>query len=70
MEKSDLLKIANSRMPFGKYKGRYFIDLPEHYVVWFYSQVDRNDEISRLIGILYEVKLNCLESLINPLRVR
>jgi uncharacterized protein (DUF3820 family) len=22
-------------MPFGKYEGRYLIDLPEYYVVWY-----------------------------------
>ena len=22
-------------MPFGKYKGRYLIDLPEHYLIWY-----------------------------------
>ena len=30
-----LLKLAEMRMPFGKYKERRLIDLPEPYVVWF-----------------------------------
>jgi uncharacterized protein (DUF3820 family) len=30
-----LLKLAKMRMPFGKYKERRLIDLPERYVVWF-----------------------------------
>jgi len=30
-----LLELARIRMPFGKYKERRLIDLPEPYVVWF-----------------------------------
>jgi len=30
-----LLKLSKVRMPFGKYKERRLIDLPEAYVVWF-----------------------------------
>ena len=30
-----LLKLAKVRMPFGKYKKRRLIDLPEPYLVWF-----------------------------------
>ncbi len=28
-----LLKLANMKMPFGKYAGRYLVDLPENYVL-------------------------------------
>ena len=33
--RSELLELANSKMQFGKYAGRYLIDLPEHYLVWY-----------------------------------
>lgn len=35
MEKEQLVEIANTEMPFGKYKGRRLIDLPEDYLLWF-----------------------------------
>lgn len=35
MEKEQLIEIANTIMPFGKYKGRRLIDLPEEYLLWF-----------------------------------
>lgn len=35
MEKENLLEIANTVMPFGKYQGRVLIDLPEEYLLWF-----------------------------------
>lgn len=30
-----LTATANTRMPFGKYQGRYLVDLPEAYLLWF-----------------------------------
>ncbi|VDZ59886.1 DNA polymerase III subunit epsilon [Serratia odorifera] len=35
MEKENLIEIANTVMPFGKYQGRVLIDLPEEYLLWF-----------------------------------
>ena len=64
----DLIKLANMKMPFGKYKGRALIDLPEPYVVWFNSQGFPPGDIGRLLRQLYEIKLNGLESLFEPLR--
>ena len=34
-DKEDLLKLARWNMPFGKYKDRPLIDLPEAYLLWF-----------------------------------
>ncbi|WP_053335868.1 DUF3820 family protein [Bacteriovorax sp. DB6_IX] len=55
-------------MPFGKYSGRALIDLPEHYVVWFYNKGLPKGELGELMGWLYEIKLNGLESLVRPLK--
>lgn len=52
-------------MPFGKYKGFALIDLPETYVVWFHSKGFPEGEIGRLLGLLYEIKLNGLEELVH-----
>lgn len=36
MEKENLVGIANTAMPFGKYQnGGMLIDLPEPYLLWF-----------------------------------
>ncbi len=35
MQKQDLIDIANTVMPFGKYKARVLIDLSEEYLLWF-----------------------------------
>jgi uncharacterized protein len=64
----DLLKIARTRMPFGRYEGRLLIDLPEPYVVWFAKNGFPEGNLGRLLGLLYDIKLNGLESLFDPLR--
>jgi uncharacterized protein (DUF3820 family) len=63
-----LLKIARTRMPFGRYKGRLLIDLPEPYVIWFAKKGFPEGELGRMLQILYEVKMNGLEYLFKPLR--
>ncbi len=68
LEAQQLLKLARYRMPFGKYKGDLLIDLPEPYVVWFAKQGFPKGELGAMLGILYEIKLNGLEYLFEPLR--
>jgi uncharacterized protein (DUF3820 family) len=65
----DLHKIANLRMPYGKYEGVALIDLPEPYVVWFNKKGFPEGELGRLLALLYEIKLNGLEYLFEPLRL-
>jgi uncharacterized protein len=66
----DLRKLANWRMPFGRYKDRRLVDLPEPYVVWFHGQGFPEGELGRLLAQLYEIKVNGLESLLEPLKSR
>lgn len=65
----DLLAIARTRMPFGRYEGRVLIDLPEAYVVWFAKNGFPEGKLGRLLALLYDIKLNGLESLFEPLRI-
>ncbi len=63
-----LLELAAMRMPFGKYEGMRLIDLPEPYVVWFYQQGFPDGKLGRMLGTVYEIKVNGLEYLFDPLR--
>jgi uncharacterized protein (DUF3820 family) len=63
-----LLKLAKMRMPFGKYKGRRLIDLPEPYVVWFSRKGFPAGELGAMLRMVYEIKVNGLEYLLKPLR--
>ena len=67
-EPAVLLKLAKTRMPFGKYEGRLLIDLPKPYVIWFAKKGFPEGELGRMLNILYEVKINGLEYLFKPLR--
>jgi uncharacterized protein (DUF3820 family) len=63
-----LLKLAQYKMPFGKYKDRLLIDLPEPYVVWFANKGFPEGELGKLMAIVLEIKVNGLEYLFQPLR--
>ena len=63
-----LLKVAKARMPFGRYKGRLLMDLPETYVIWLAKKGFPEGELGRMLNLLYEVKVNGLEYLFTPLR--
>jgi len=66
----ELLKLANYRMPFGKYSNRLLIDLPEPYVIWFANKGFPEGELGKMLRIVYEVKINGLEYLFEPLRLK
>ena len=63
-----LLELASMRMPFGKYSGRLLIDLPEPYVVWFAQQGLPKGKLGEMLALVYEIKVNGLEYLFEPLR--
>jgi uncharacterized protein len=63
-----LLKLARMRMPFGRYKDRLLLDLPEPYLVWFSQQGFPEGQLGDMLRIMYEIKLNGLEYLFKPLR--
>ena len=64
---NDLIKLAKTRMPYGKYKGSFLIDLPEHYVSWYQTKGFPEGSLGKLLGLLYEIKLNGLGYLVRRL---
>ena len=63
-----MLDLARKKMPFGKYKGRLLIDLPEPYVVWFHQKGFPEGKLGEMLQTVYEIKVNGLEYLFKPLR--
>ncbi|MCL4166837.1 UNVERIFIED_CONTAM: hypothetical protein GTU68_050708 [Idotea baltica] len=55
-------------MPFGKYKDRNLIDLPEYYVVWYHNKGFPKGKLGTMLEQVYELKLNGLEELIWNIR--
>ena len=72
MEKNNqhelLIKLANARMPYGKYKGKYLMDLPEHYIVWYRNKGFPAGKFGELLHLTYEIQLNGLEDMVRKLR--
>ena len=50
-DKKYLLKIARTRMPFGKYKDMLLIDLPEWYIVWFANKGFPEGELGNMLAV-------------------
>jgi uncharacterized protein (DUF3820 family) len=65
-----LLALATTRMPFGKYRGRLLVDLPEPYVVWYHRTGYPAGDMGGLLRELYEIKVNGLERLLEPFKGR
>ena len=63
-----LKDLVTFKMPFGKYKGAYICNLPEPYLVWFKQKGFPEGKIGVLLATMYEIKLNGLEYLLNPLK--
>ncbi len=70
LEKEDLVRLAKTEMPFGKYKGRRLIDLPEPYLLWFADKGFPEGRLGMLLRLALEIKINGLTHLIEPLKRR
>jgi len=63
-----LIELTQIQMPFGKYKGTLLCDLPVSYLEWFEQKGFPQGKLGIQLQTIYEIKLNGLEYLLNPLR--
>jgi len=63
-----LIQITQIKMPFGKYKGNLLCNLPVSYLEWFEQKGFPEGKLGILLQTIYEIKLNGLEYLLDPLR--
>ncbi|WP_242157874.1 DUF3820 family protein [Aestuariivivens sediminis] len=66
--KAFLIELAHTKMPFDKYKGRYLIDLPEYYVIWFHNTGFPKGKLGDMLKEVYELKLNGLDNLVRTIQ--
>ena len=63
-----LIKLANYRMPFGKYADKLLTDIPDEYYIWFSKKGFPTGELGKLMAMMLEIKINGLEYLLKPLK--
>lgn len=69
MDKQQLVEIANTAMPFGKYKGWMLIDVPEEYLLWFARKNEfPAGKLGELMQLTLAIKIEGLQGLVKPLK--
>ncbi|WP_286133497.1 DUF3820 family protein [Colwellia sp. UCD-KL20] len=68
-DQQKLVEAVNQVMPFGKYAGRKLLQLPEPYLVWFHGKGFPEGKLGEQLALMYEVKLNGLEKMLQPLLI-
>lgn len=67
-DREKLLELAHYKMPFGKYKNRYLVDLPLAYLVWFNQKGFPKGKLGEHLQTMLDVKDNGLEPMIRKIR--
>jgi uncharacterized protein len=63
-----LLQLVHMKMPFGKYKDTLLCNLPVSYLEWFQRKGFPKGKLGILLATIYEIKINGLEGLLEPLK--
>ncbi len=63
-----LLQLVKMEMPFGRFKGRLLCNLPVSYLEWFKRKGFPPGKLGVLLDTMFEIKMNGLEELLEPLK--
>lgn len=63
-----LLNCSTTKMPFGKFSGRYLSDLPEEYLLWFEDKGFPNGKLGKMMAFVLELKKEGCEHLLKTVR--
>lgn len=67
-DKEKLIELAHYKMPFGKYKNEYLVDIPEYYYTWFKQKGFPEGKLGRMMIQMHDVKINGLEDMIHKIK--
>ena len=63
-----LIQLVEMKMPFGRYKDTLLCNLPVSYLEWFNRKGFPEGKLGMLLQTIYEIKMNGLEYLLQPLK--
>lgn len=63
-----LQELCLVKMPYGKHKDQWIIDLPISYLEWFNRQGFPQNKLGSQLASVYEIKLNGLEEVFSVIR--
>ena len=66
--KDALIELAHYKMPFGKYKDRYLVDVPEYYYTWYSQKGFPPGKLGGMMQQMYDIKINGLEEIIYTIK--
>ena len=68
LDQSKLIELAHYKMPFGKYKDHYLVDIPEYYYAWFRQKGFPEGKLGVMMLQMHDIKINGLEDLIKTIK--
>jgi uncharacterized protein len=68
--KEILIKLANYRMPYGKFANKLLLEIPEEYYIWFRNKGFPEGKLGELMSMMLEIKTNGLEQVLSPFKNR
>jgi len=63
-----LIALAHYKMPFGKYKNKYLVEIPEYYFTWFKAKGFPQGKLGFMMQQMHEIKINGLEDIIYKIK--
>ncbi|MBS9463751.1 DUF3820 family protein [Flagellimonas sp. 389] len=67
-DKEKLVELAHYKMPFGKFKDSYLVDLPLPYLVWFRQKGLPKGKLGEFLSTMLDIKDNGLEPMIRKIQ--
>ena len=67
-DKKALIELAHYKMPFGKYKDYFLVDVPEYYYSWFKQKGFPEGKLGKMMLQMHDIKINGLEELIKNIQ--
>lgn len=68
MDQNILIDLVRTKMPYGKYEGRYICDLPSYYLEWFHAKGFPSGRLGMLLSTMFEIRTNGLNYLLDPIK--